>query len=131
MKWLGTATEMFRRDGRLRNIKRLWRGVIAKQKRVFWELHAIRAEAGISRKQLSDGKKLALSSMGMLRELAIELGDRRERERLDEEIDSFEREERTKVGPPTDLRKVDEAVFWDVIKTARIESESVADKSIT
>ena len=127
-EWLGTATEAFRRDGRLGNVKRLWRGVIAKQKRVFWELHAIRAEAGISRQQLSDAKKLALSSMGILRELAIELGDRRERERLDEEIDLFEREERTKVGPPTDLRKVDEAVFWDVIETARSESESVAEQ---
>ena len=127
-EWLRTATEALHRDGLVSNIKQLWRGVIAKQKRVFWELQAIRAEAGISRRQLSDAKKLALSSMGTLRQLAIELGDRWERERLDEEIDLFEREERTKVGLPTDLRKVDEAVFWDVIETARSVSGSVAEQ---
>ena len=127
-EWLRAATEAFRCARRVSNIKRLWRGVIAKQKLVFWELHAIRAEASISRKQLSAAKKLALCSMGTLRELVIELGDQRERERLNEEIDLFELEERTKVGPPTDLRKVDEGVFWDVIETTRSVSGSVADR---
>ena len=127
-EWLRAATEAFRCARRVSNIKRLWRGVIAKQKLVFWELHAIRAEASISRKQLSAAKKLALCSMGTLRELVIELGDQRERERLNEEIDLFELEERTKVGPPTDLRKVDEGVFWDVIETTRSVSGSVAER---
>ena len=76
--WLRKSTAALRRDGRLGNIKRLWRGVIAKQKLAFWELHGVREAAGISSKQLTEAKTLALTSMATLRELALELDDERE-----------------------------------------------------
>lgn len=126
--WLRKCTAALRSDGRLSNIKRLWRGVVAKQKLNFWQLHGVRQEAGISSKQLAEAKALALASMRTLRELVVELGDEPAALRLAEEIGLLEREEHAMLGPPTDTRGMDNEVFWDLIEAAARSSDSVAQQ---
>lgn len=122
-----TATETLLKDRQINKLKRLWRGVVAKQRRIFWELHALRDQPEVGEKQLLKAKELALDSMRRLEEMLVELGDAAGAEQLSEEIGLLEREEHPPTPSPPDPRAMDESLFWEVIESARGPSGSVAE----
>jgi len=119
------ATEALKQDGELIKLKRLWHGVIASQKQHFWALHTIKDEAPDAKKSLPKVKAIALQQMSRFREILTVFDDVEELSRLDEEIGLLEREERRKITPHRDPRKIDENLFWELIEKSRHSSDSV------
>lgn len=120
------ATEALKQDGELIKLKRLWHAVIANQKNHFWALHAIRDEKPDAKKSQPKVKTITLQHMSRFREILMVFDDVEELFRLDEEIGLLEREERRKITPHRDPRKIDENLFWELIAKSRHSSESVA-----
>jgi hypothetical protein len=122
------ATEAFKQDEELTKLKRLWHGVTASQKHHFWALYAIRDKEPDAKTSLPKVKAIALQHMSRFREILLGIDDAEELSRLEEEIGFLEREERRKIKPNLDLRKIDEKLFWELIEEARHSCDSVTEQ---
>lgn len=121
------ASDFFRREGQLNRLKRVWRAAIAVQKEHFWELYAIREQAGV-KKSMIIVKKIVLDHMTLYRQILVEIEDDRELLRLDEEIDLLVRERRRKAESKPVDDEINEERFWKIIETAGLEADSPTEQ---
>ncbi len=126
--FLEKALSALQTDGESEKLKRLWRGIIAVQRGHFWELHSQRTHIKGIEKSLTAVKKLTLGSMDRFRSMMIDINETREFQKLDEEMQLLEREERRKISEKPIPKKMTEDVFWEMIAKSKTDATSVAEQ---
>jgi hypothetical protein len=125
-----------RRD--VRRLKRIWGSMIAEHKIRFWELHSFCKKARVAGSTESrfyeDGakseaallrtKKELLESLDDARSMMVDLGETGYALKLSEDYKCIEQEARGKKLPKPVDRVIDENCFWDLVETAKQNSES-------
>lgn len=129
-----------RRD--VRRLKRCWGSMIAENKIRFWELHSFcrkgRVAGSIESKYYEDGAKLEaallntkmelLDCLEEARSMMTDLGETGYALKLSEDYKSIQEETRGKKLPKAIDRAIDENCFWDLIETAKHNSESSSEQ---
>jgi len=96
--------------------------VVDYKEELFW-MNWSDAHSGVEKH-----KQLALKALHYFKNVMQELGDEKEVQRLDEEIDLLEKEEKRKAKGKPDPRSIDETLFWEIIETSRKKSDSEAEQ---
>ena len=128
-----------RRD--VRRLKRLWGSMIAARKMAFWEFHSFCGKgrvAGSHQSRFYEGdkseaillsnKKKLLETLDHTRRIMIDLGETDDALRLSEDYKCIEQETRGKKLPKPVDRAIDENCFWELIETAKQNSQSIPEQ---
>lgn len=116
--------------GETARTKRLWRTHVAHLKGIYWQyISALKQdpEATAMRARLAEYKTLLLDIMAAYGE-TLSPGDERERARLDRDREDVADEVRRLPPGKVDGRKMDEALFWDIVETGLSDGAPIADR---
>jgi len=116
------------RKNDVRRLKRLWHGVIAKQKIHFWQYQASRVVSGTVAEATAKAKARILGTLKTVRELMLQLGDAQEAQKLNDDMARIEKEEKGKALPKPIDRLMDENCFWDIIEKTKRNASSSAEQ---
>jgi hypothetical protein len=112
----------------VRRLKRLWHGVIAKQKIHFWQYKASPVVSGTVTEATAKDKARILGTLTTMRDLMLQLGEAQEAQKLNDDLARIEKEEKGKALPkPIDL-SMDESCFWDIIEKSKENASSTAEQ---
>ena len=134
---------MERRD--VRRLKRFWGGRIAAHRIRFWEFHSFcrkgRVAGSVESKFYDEGdggakseaslaryKKELLETAEHTRRIMVDLGETDYAVKLSEDYHSIEQETRGKKLPKPVDRGMDENCFWELIETAKQNSQSLPEQ---
>jgi len=107
--------DRFCREGAAARVSRLWRHVCAEQIENYRILKAHRDLKDMN-KSIAQAKERVLTSMREWRRCLVRLSDEDALLRLDEEIADFEADRRKPVGRKPDPRKIDQHLFWEIVR---------------
>ena len=111
-----------------RRLKRLWNGVIAKQKIHFWQYHASPVVSDSVSEATARAKARILGTLKTVQDLMLQLGETRETQKLNDDLARIEKEEKGKALPKPIDRSVDEACFWELIEKTKGNDSSPAEQ---
>jgi len=112
----------------VRRLKRLWHGVIAKQKIHFWQYQASRVVSDTVAEATAKAKLRILGTLTTVRELMLQLGEAQEAQKLNDDLARIEKEEKSKTLPKPIDRSMDESCFWDIIEKTKANASSTAQQ---
>ena len=112
----------------VRRLKRLWHGVIAKQKIHFWQYQASPVVSDTVSEAKARAKARILGTLKTVRELMLQLGDAQEAQKLNDDRTRIEKEEKGKALPKPIDRSMDESCFWEIIEKTKANSSSSAEQ---
>jgi hypothetical protein len=112
----------------VRRLKRLWHGVIAKQKIHFWQYKASPVVSGTVTEATAKAKARILGTLTTMRDLMLQLGEAQEAQKLNDDLARIEKEEKGKALPKPIDRSMDESCFWDIIEKSKENASSTAEQ---
>jgi uncharacterized protein (DUF2267 family) len=121
------ASDVLRRERQFNRMRKLWRGAIAAQKQHFWELLTYSKALNVS-KSLADARNLVLSTMYQFRDILTGIDAADEIARLDADIAAIKEGRRPLANQKPDVRRMDEALFWQIIENARDAAANTAEQ---
>lgn len=129
-KILLEVTEALSKQKQITLIKRLWLGIIGKQKNAYWELFTYRKKIkpGYFEEHGPTKKALALETMNQLRDILSQLRDEEGVARISEDIDLFEQGKRRLVKSKPISQEIDDKLFWQIIAKAQSSSDSTSER---
>lgn len=116
-EWLYPLSEALTEKHLVRELKRLWRGVIAMRSKRFWN-------ALSAKKNVAERKAYTLDALRALESALKILGHETEALKILDEINLIESEKRSPKRKTMDKRRIDEDLFWELIGESRNESNS-------
>lgn len=137
-EWIVPLSDVLVKRRLVRELKRLWRGVIATRTKRFWrfkfppkyvkdlETRGFKMEQ-VSSEEIASLKQHALDAMLALHQALNQLEDFVDAAKLEAEINLLKNEKRPQRLKTTDKRKIDDNVFWEIIEHCRAESNSNAE----
>lgn len=104
-------------DKQTDKLKRLWQTIISKKKLQYFEILAYHKKVPdrIPAKQVEEHKKYVIAGMQKFSKILEEVGDIPSSKKIIADLDNFKNNKKPDIKP-TDSRKVDEKLFWDLIK---------------
>jgi hypothetical protein len=126
-KFLLDLSDALVRKKDVRRLKRLWHGVIAKQKIHFWQYQASPVSDAVSEAR-ARAKARVLGTLKTVRELMLQLGEAQEAQKLNDDLARIDKEEKGKALPKPIDRSMDESCFWDTIEKAKANASSSAEQ---
>jgi hypothetical protein len=127
-KFLLDLSEALVRKKDVRRLKRLWHGVIAKQKIHFWQYKASPVVSDSVSEATARAKDRILGTLKTVRELMLQLGEAQEAQKLNDDLARIEKEEKGKALPKPVDRSMDESCFWDIIEKTKANASSSAEQ---
>jgi Protein of unknown function (DUF4240) len=112
----------------VRRLKRLWHGVIAKQKMHFWQYQASPVVSDTVLEATARAKVRILGTLKTVREMMLQLGEAQEAQKLNDDLTRIEKEEKGKALPKPIDRSMDAACFWDIIEKTKKNVSSSAEQ---
>ncbi len=112
----------------VRRLKRLWHGVIAKQKIHFWQYQASPVVSDTVSKATARAKVRILGTLKTVRDMMLQLGEAQESQKLNDDLARIEKEEKSKALPKPIDRSIDAACFWEIIERTKGNASSSAEQ---
>jgi hypothetical protein len=127
-KFLLELSDVLVRKKDVRRLKRLWHGVIAKQKIHFWQYHASPVVSDTVSEATARAKARILGTLKTVRDMMLQLGEAREAQKLNDDMAKIEKDEKGKALPKPIDRLMDADCFWDTIEKTRENTSSSAEQ---
>ena len=115
------------RDVRL--LKRLWRGVITIRTEAYWTSRRYSEGTSKDRKSEARQKKHALQSLFAFADILAMLGDP-DWQTAREDIELLKADKKRRTVVAADKRQLTEAVFWELIETAKDQAASLPERVV-
>ncbi len=113
----------------VRRLKRLWHGVIAKQKMHFWQYQASPVVSDTVLEATARAKVRDLSgTLKTVRDMMLQLGEAQEAQKLNDDAARIEKEEKGKALPKPIDRSMAAACFWEIIEKTKKNASSSAEQ---
>lgn len=104
----------------VRRLRKMWRGIISNRKSAFGQPITDEQSTG----QLREKRESVLFALYSYANALLEIGEVDEANRAFEDVSLFRNGKRRKSSTPPDKRKISEEVFWELIDSARMESQA-------
>ena len=127
-KFLLDLSDALVRKKDVRRLKRLWHGVIAKQKIHFWQYHASPVVSDTVSEATARAKVRILGTLKTVRDMMLQLGEAQEAQKLNDDLARIEKEEKGKALPKPIDRSMDAACFWELIEKTKGNASSSAEQ---
>ncbi len=127
-KLLLDLSDALARKKDVRRLKRLWHGVIARQKIHFWQYKATSVVSVRVSEATAKAKVRILGTLKTVRDLMLQLGEAQDAQRLSDDLARIEKDEKGKALPKPLDRSMDEACFWTIIEKTKGHASSPAEQ---
>lgn len=105
-------------------LRRLWKGDLAKRRAAYWSIWSYRNKIEGIAEQIEESRRHVLAGYRTYLEALRALNDTATFETVQEELRRFESNEVRKLTTPTDPRKMDDALFWQLLSEGRARGET-------